>query len=163
MFHSNLKLTYTNVFSLKKIGSFSPLHQIGIIIFLFLVSVCKEYYLAQILHQQRSYSFFTAIFAPLYEEILFRGLIFVGLTKTFSIKHSFILTSFFFGIWHLKNLLILTPLEQLYQVLYAGLIFAPITLWLVLKSKSIWPGVVFHYLNNLWAPISHYLFRLLIS
>jgi membrane protease YdiL (CAAX protease family) len=34
-------------------------------------------------------------------------------------------------------------------MLYTGLIFGPVTAILALKTRTIWPGVILHYLNNL--------------
>jgi membrane protease YdiL (CAAX protease family) len=58
------------------------------------------------------------------------------------------ISSLFFGLWHLKNIFWLTEYNLIHQMLYTGLIFGPITAVLALKTRTVWPGVILHYLNN---------------
>jgi hypothetical protein len=39
------------------------------------------------------------------------------------------------------------------QLLYTTLIFGPVTAVLALKTRTIWPGAILHYLNNLPAAV----------
>lgn len=94
------------------------------------------------------------VFAPLYEEVIFRGLILLALTKFYSPVKAIIFSSLFFGIWHLKNIFFLDTVELVYQIIYASVIIGPVLGWLCLKTRSIWPGVIFHYSNNIWSPVS---------
>ncbi len=43
----------------------------------------------------------------------------------------------------------MTTADLTSQVLYTALIFGPITAAIALKTRTIWPGVILHYLNNL--------------
>jgi membrane protease YdiL (CAAX protease family) len=38
-------------------------------------------------------------------------------------------------------------------MLYTTLIFGPVTAVLALKTRTIWPGAILHYLNNLPAAV----------
>lgn len=99
------------------------------------------------------------IFAPIYEEILFRGLILVGLLKIFQKKSSVIIWwGILFGLWHLKNF----PFVELdfsqyglyRQVIYTTFLWSFLT-YLALRYKTIWLGVMIHYVNNIFlAPVS---------
>jgi membrane protease YdiL (CAAX protease family) len=88
------------------------------------------------------------LFVPITEEILFRGLILGALEIAYGPVLAVAISSLFFGLWHLKNIFWLTEYNLIHQMLYTGLIFGPITAVLALKTRTIWPGVVLHYLNN---------------
>lgn len=92
----------------------------------------------------------------LFEEIMFRGIIFTILLAVISKRRSLILSSILFGLVHFANLLHgVTQDILLYtsaQVLWAcGMGF----FWgyLVLKTGSIIPGIVLHYLSNALDPL----------
>jgi hypothetical protein len=53
------------------------------------------------------------------------------------------------GKWRLKNIFWLSEYQLTHQMLYTTLIFGPVTAVLALKIRTIWPGAIFHYLNNL--------------
>lgn len=102
------------------------------------------------------------IFAPIYEEVIFRGFILTALLKAVSWKKALVYSSLLFGIWHLKNIFYLGIGPTLYQIFYAtflGLILA----YCAIKTKTIWIGVIIHYLNNIWSPISFILLDLLLK
>ena len=89
------------------------------------------------------------LFVPITEEILFRGLILGALEIAYGPGRAIMLSSLFFGLWHLKNIFWLTDHQLIHQMLYTGLIFGPVAAVLALKTRTIWPGVILHYLNNL--------------
>jgi membrane protease YdiL (CAAX protease family) len=89
------------------------------------------------------------LFVPITEEILFRGLILGALEIAYGPVRAVVISSLFFGLWHLKNVFWLTDYHLIRQMLYTGLMFGPITAILGLKTRTIWPGVILHYLNNL--------------
>jgi hypothetical protein len=62
-------------------------------------------------------------------------------------------SSVFFGLWHLKNVFWLSEYQLIHQMLYTALIFGPVTAVLALKTRTIWPGAILHYLNNLPAAV----------
>ena len=145
-----------NFLPLRPIGKLPVTHQIVLLVLAYLASVAYYYYqwlTTGLLPLPGNH--WVTIFAPLYEEVLFRGLIFGGLLAFYSKRTAIVLSSFLFGIWHLKNFSAYTPDAMLYQVLYAGLIIGPFLAWLTLKTKSIWMGVLVHTANNiLLSPLS---------
>ncbi len=94
------------------------------------------------------------LFVPIYEELIFRVFILIGLTKLYSVRSSIIISSLLFGLWHLKNIFWLSTPELLYQMAYAAFLFGPVAAYLTLKTKNVWPAVIFHYLNNAIVPFS---------
>jgi len=86
-----------------------------------------------------------------FEEIMFRGIILTIFLNYFSEKKALIYTSVLFGLVHYANLLNGVNYEMFIyttvQVIWAiGMGF----LWgyLVLKTNSIFPGIILHYLSN---------------
>ena len=94
------------------------------------------------------------ILAPIYEELLMRGLLLSALTRFYSVRNAVIISSLLFGLWHAKNVLYLPLDTVLIQVLYAGLIVGPICAYLTIRTRNIWWGAMVHYLNNIFAPFS---------
>ncbi len=89
------------------------------------------------------------LFAPIYEEVIFRGWIFGELKKHHSAGRSIVFTSLFFGLWHLKNIFYFELADCLYQMAYAAVFIGLILALVRYKTGTIWPGVILHYLNNL--------------
>ncbi|MCR4643137.1 MAG: ABC transporter permease subunit [Lachnospiraceae bacterium] len=81
-----------------------------------------------------------ALLPAVCEELIFRGFLLAALEKRFRPAAAVILCGSFFALYHMSLLqfLVLLPL---------GLFFSYIA-W---KEGSIWPGVIFHFLNNLSA------------
>lgn len=77
-----------------------------------------------------------AVLTPIGEELLFRGVLFTLLTR-YGVWLAAILSSVVFALSHGINFA--TPVA-----LTVGLAAA----WLMHKTKSIWPGVVVHFVNN---------------
>jgi hypothetical protein len=88
------------------------------------------------------------LFVPISEEILFRGFILGALEIAYGPVRAVAISSLLFGLWHLKNVFWLTEYQLIHQMLYTTLIFGPVTASLALKTRTIWPGVILHYLNN---------------
>lgn len=86
------------------------------------------------------------IVAPIAEELLFRGVIYNTLNRKISIKWTIIIQAIFFGVFH-GNLI-----QGLYATLL-GVIFGYVTY----KTKSLWPAITMHIVNNLVATIVSYL------
>lgn len=146
----------------RKVGTFSVIAQITVISLLYLCTLLLGYteYTSQ--GTFFGYPLATSIlFVPIYEEILFRGLILEQATKhTTQVKAVFI-TSILFGLWHLKNIFWLDGALLIKQVLYAICVLSPIFCWITLRTKTIWPGVILHYLNNLLS--SRFLWLLMMN
>ncbi len=85
------------------------------------------------------------IIAPFAEEFLFRGVIYNTLRKKISIRWTIIIQAILFGVFHFN----------LVQGTYAtllGLVFGYITY----KTKSLWPAIIIHMVNNSVATIAPY-------
>jgi membrane protease YdiL (CAAX protease family) len=89
------------------------------------------------------------LFVPIYEEAIFRGIILRFFEKKYGFWSAIALSSTLFAIWHLKNIFWLEPSQLIHQMVYTGLFFGPITAFITLKLRSIWPSVAIHYLNNM--------------
>ncbi len=77
------------------------------------------------------------VFAPLFEELVFRGFVFRGLRERLGWKLAAVLSAALFSITHLD-------FAALVPTFVIGLVFA----YLVQKSNSIWPGIILHTLIN---------------
>ncbi|MDF2379336.1 MAG: CPBP family intramembrane metalloprotease [Candidatus Gracilibacteria bacterium] len=91
------------------------------------------------------------LFVPIYEEILFRGVILGVFMKKYSIWVSIFASSVLFGLWHLKNIFYLGVSDLSVQILYTGLVFGPVMAYITVKTRTIWLVVMLHYLNNLFS------------
>ncbi len=89
------------------------------------------------------------LFVPIYEEAIFRGIILRFFEKKYGFWSAIALSSALFAIWHLKNIFWLQPFQLIHQMVYTGLFFGPVTAFITLKLRSIWPSVAIHYLNNM--------------
>ncbi len=144
-----------NYFGFKKVWKFTPQIQIGIILFSYLFLIVWGYF--EYKETGLLFGFplnTTLLFVPIYEEMIFRGLILGALMKFFSWKKALLYSSLLFGLWHLKNIYYYDVYQTLRQVLYTGLFLGPILGYLTYKTKTIWAAVILHYLNNIWSPIS---------
>lgn len=86
------------------------------------------------------------IVAPFSEELIFRGVIYNKLSKSMSITATIIIQGILFGVYHMN----------LVQGLYAsllGIVFGYVTY----KTKSIWPAVIMHMVNNAVSVIAPYI------
>ena len=84
-------------------------------------------------------SFITiGVIAPVFEEMVFRGLILRGLTKNYGIKKAVIISSILFAVFHLNP-------YQFFGAFVAGLFLG----WLVYLSNSLWPSIIAHALFNI--------------
>lgn len=86
-------------------------------------------------------SFFVrlCITAPLFEELIYRGLI-ISLLRPFNAKLAIFTSALIFGLSH-------GNLEQLFPTFAAGLLMAYITV----KSRSLLPALIIHVINNFYA------------
>jgi membrane protease YdiL (CAAX protease family) len=89
--------------------------------------------------------------AGLFEEIMFRGIILTLLLALYSEKKSLVISAVLFGLVHYANLL--HEFNYEYFVFTSGQVIWAVgmgLLWgyLVLKTNSLIPGIVLHYLSN---------------
>lgn len=87
----------------------------------------------------------TLIFAPIIEELLFRGLIFPNNRKLGEL-FAIIISGVFFGLWH----------QNLPQIFVTGT-FGMFSAFLYLRTKSIYPSIIAHFLNNSIAVLRDFL------
>jgi membrane protease YdiL (CAAX protease family) len=79
----------------------------------------------------------TSIFAPLTEELLFRGFTFSLVGRRWGVILGILISSLSFGLAHLQpNIVLVTAILGVYLC------------WMYLKTKSLVPGIVLHMLNN---------------
>ena len=88
------------------------------------------------------------LFVPITEEILFRGIVLGALEIADGPSRAVVVSSLLFGLWHLKNTFWMTDADLMRQIAYTTLFFGPVTAFLALRLRTIWPGVILHYLNN---------------
>ncbi len=144
-----------NLFEFKTIWKFTPGFQIAVITILYLAMIAFAWFDVKQTGLMFGYPIrISILFVPIYEEILFRGLLIMVLLKHYSTKQTIIISSLLFGLWHVKNIFFIDTDYLAKQLIYTTFIFGPATAWLALKLKTIWPGVILHYLNNLLAPLS---------
>ena len=91
--------------------------------------------------------FLLCVTVPIIEEIIFRGILWRMLEVTFSTRIAFTLVSILFALAH-------GEIFHILGVLPVGIYIG----WLRLRSKSIFPSILAHSVNNLMASIS-YLFN----
>jgi membrane protease YdiL (CAAX protease family) len=140
-------------FQFKKIGPFSQGVQIILVTLLYLGTIGGYWLQVQKTGKMDGYEPGVSImFVAFYEEFLFRGVMLKFFEKHYGKLRAIIFTSFLFGIWHLKNVFWLNQSDLLKQVLYTALIFSPVLSWVTLKTRSVWPAVILHFLNNLPIP-----------
>lgn len=91
---------------------------------------------------------FTAlIYAPIVEEIVFRGVLFRNLRAKLSFGYAALISAFAFGLMHVFSALISGNISDIwYLLVYGGLGF--IFCYLYEKEKTIYAPMLLHLLNN---------------
>ena len=88
------------------------------------------------------------------EEVLFRGLLFKAIEERKSTKAAVVISGLTFGFGHIVNLLNgYTGIAQIIQIVLAAQIGIVLSL-LFVRTKSIVPGIVFHFLFNIASALS---------
>jgi sodium transport system permease protein len=77
------------------------------------------------------------------EELAFRGLILSGLERQHRVRSAILLSALMFGFLHV----LLSLFQQLFNATLLGIVLG----LLAVRSRSILPGIVFHFLNNAFA------------
>lgn len=89
-------------------------------------------------------------FPAIFEEVLWRGIMMFVFLRRYSAKQSIIMTAFGFGLFHFINLLgDVEPSFVIQQVILGsalGLFYG----YLVLRTNSLMPAMLFHYLVNMF-------------
>lgn len=96
----------------------------------------------------------TILFAPLLEEIVFRGGLFLGIQSKVGTLFATLISSLSFGLIHVLPQLQVSsnPLELLFIIPYASLGFFMVKS--VKDTNSLWGGIGFHFINNLVATLA---------
>ena len=81
-----------------------------------------------------------ALMPAITEELAFRGYILSGLERSYKRGTAIVLSAFLFGILHV----LLSLFQQLFGATLLGLVIGLIAV----RTRSLWPGVLFHFLNN---------------
>jgi uncharacterized protein len=84
----------------------------------------------------------TVIAAPVFEELIFRGIILDGFLKRYKPRTAIFLSSLIFGIAHLN-------LPQFLNALLLGILMG----WVYWKTKSLLLTILIHFINNLSATL----------
>ena len=89
-------------------------------------------------------------FPAIFEEVSWRGVILVLFLKRYSVKKSILITAFGFGLLHFLNLIFgVEPAFVIQQVIFGsalGFFYG----YLVLRSDSLMPAMLFHFLVNMF-------------
>jgi len=80
------------------------------------------------------------ILAPIVEEVFFRGFLLQSFASKIGWKYSAILTSAIFAVVHFR-------FESVIPIYILGIVMSV----LFIRTRSIWPGIIFHIINNLIA------------
>jgi membrane protease YdiL (CAAX protease family) len=140
----------SHLLSLRQIWIISPLAQIVIMCVLYVATGLTQLRL----YKKTGKLFYNyppislLIFAPIYEEVIFRGVLLATFIPLYGILWAVVLQSVLFGLWHLRSLLFMPPKRVAAQVLYTGLILGPILALITLWTGTIWMAVILHFLNN---------------
>ena len=81
--------------------------------------------------------FFTAVMPGIFEEIMHRGILLNGVKESKNYKWAILVSGLFFGLMHLN-------INQFFYASIIGCFFA----FIVIISKSIWPAIIMHFINN---------------
>ena len=144
-----------NYLSFTPIGIFTPVSIVITITLLFIIQTIVQYRIYKtkgtLSHGYPVNTFL--MFAPLYEEIIFRGVLFFELISVFGLVGSAIINAILFGVWHIRSVFFMSPKKVTTQVLYTMFIIAPICLYTTYITGNIWLAVIIHYINNILAPV----------
>ena len=140
----------TEFFAFRRLGPLSVRFQIVTIILLYIIITLLYYAQYKTTGLMAGYPpSVSLLFVPIYEELLFRGVLLGYLKKHLPPIKAGAAVSVLFGLWHLKNIFWIDGRAVARQIFYTSLVFSPILCWLTLRTRTLWPGVILHYLNNI--------------
>jgi membrane protease YdiL (CAAX protease family) len=146
-----------SLLEMRRIGIVPAWVQLAMVVGLFVATV----FLCHAEYREKGTTFgyggpaFNVLVNPIYEEIIFRGLILGALVRSRSAATSIAVSSALFGIFHLRNVFWLDTGTLVSIVLFSGAVIGPVLAWLTLRCRSVWPAVILHYLNNLFYFVRH--------
>jgi membrane protease YdiL (CAAX protease family) len=93
----------------------------------------------------------------IFEEVSWRGVALVLFMKKYSAKHSILITALGFGFFHLLNLLGETPPDFVLRQVVFGSTLGFFYGFMVLRTNSLFPAMLFHFLVNMFiGSFTHY-------
>jgi len=96
-------------------------------------------------------------FPSIFEEVSWRGVVLVLFMKKYSAKYAILFTALGFGFFHLLNLLGGTPPDFVLRQVIFGSALGFFYGYMVLKTDSLFPAMLFHFLvNMLIGSFTHY-------
>lgn len=90
--------------------------------------------------------FVGVLVAPFVEEIFFRGFVFAGFREAYGWKKSLLYSSIIFSVSHLQ-----------FAALIPTFVLSVVLTYLYQHSKSLWPGIILHFIVNSFGLIMIYL------
>ena len=136
-------------FQLRKVLKISAEMQIAAIVFLYITMTIGHWFSVQKTGAMDGYPPSVSIlFVPIYEELVFRGILLKFFEKNYGVIKALVVVSVLFGLWHIKNIFWLDLSQLFRQIAYTTFIFSPFACWITLKTRSVWPAVILHYINN---------------
>lgn len=136
-------------FDLRPVYRLSATNQIIILTVLYVLTVVGYFFMVKRTGRMDGYGpSVSLLFVPIYEELLFRGLLLNYFRRHYRVVSAIIAVSVLFGLWHLKNIFWLDHQTLLRQIIYTTFFFSPLVCWLTLKTRNVWIAVMIHYLNN---------------
>ncbi len=137
----------SHLLSLRQIWILSPLAQIAIMCILYVATGLTQLPLykktGKLFYNYPPNSFI--IFSPIYEEVIFRGVLLTTFIPLYGTLWAIVLQSVLFGLWHLRSLLFMPPKRVAVQVLYTGIILGPIFALVTIWTGTIWMAVILHF------------------
>jgi membrane protease YdiL (CAAX protease family) len=86
----------------------------------------------------------------IWEEVFFRGIILVLFMRIFPRRKAVFISTFLFTLVHLNSLVLdLEMIIDLVSIFFMGLLFT----YLALKTGSLLPGIIFHYVHDIFLPL----------
>lgn len=142
----------TGFLQMKPVGRIGPGMQVAVLALLYACTVLLGY--AEYAARGTLWGYplsVSLLFAPLYEEVIFRGILLPWLLHRLPPGRATAVVSVLFGLWHLKNVFWLGPERVLAQMAYTGLVVSPLLCWVTLRTRSAWPAAILHYAHNILA------------
>lgn len=130
-------------YSLFKIKSFKQDSFLVIVIFLCLFCF-RYFYLDGFVFKWQHFYFELIVngVVGLFEELIFRGLIFIGLTKILDLKSSILISACFFSLWHYD----VVPNFSTYLVIFT---FGLMSCHLIINKISFFTLILIHAINDI--------------
>lgn len=146
-----------SVLEFRRLGPFPASIQMAFVTGLFVATVLLTH--AEYAKNGTCFGFagpaFNVLFCPIYEELIFRGWILGSLAAKRSNGTAILVSSVLFGLVHIRNIYWTETPRLIHMMAYSGLVLGPLFAYVTLRTRSVWPAVMLHYLNNLAYYLRH--------